>query len=393
MMLVPGGRLSIILGMVGFPTALEPLLPWLPRTWLNQMELRALPGNFGKIPASGQIRSAWSTLRVAFVKQALYSDLYVSPPGKDAATVVKSSLKRTGPMGFFTDLKAGFFMVGEDSAPECRVWEESVGSNPPTRLEDLALARQRGKAFGGSQVDEIPWNTFDVVISLDIAVPQRLIRHYPRVFWVYFPADPGTPTAKAARRVPPQGFDAALSHAHRRFPVRPSLGRQTVEFPYSFQSSFSWDSVWPSDPHRAGVMVENQTFALLPASDRKKLEAFGPIRVPRGSVDDVAVALRASKYYLRLQGGPLAGNGQIEAIMAGALAVGDPGTFVQRSLFTPTTVSRTLAETLEKIGRWEACPDLYRQDREQQLSVAEFICFRRPAFHLWSLYTNKEDRR
>lgn len=375
--------------MVCLPSGLAPLLPLFPRGWLNRLETHTLPRAFGQIPSCVQIRTEWSRLRVAFVKQALYSDLYVSPPGKDVGTIVKSSLKRTGPMGLLTDLNAQFFNVREDPAPECRAWEESVGSNPGTREEDLARAREHGRSMGGIAVDTVPWNSLDVVISLDISVPCRIRRQHPRILWVYFPADPGTPTAKAARRRPPEGFDVSLSHSHRRFAVRPGLGKKAVEFPYSFQSSFSWDLIWPSDSRRTGVMVENQTFAAMVVGERRKLEAFGPVRVPRGSVDEVAVALRSAKYYLRLQGGPLSGNGQIEAIMSGALALGDPETFVQRSLFTPATIASTLKQAIEKISRWEGSPELYRKDREEQLAVAEFVCFRRPAFHLLSMNQKK----
>lgn len=375
--------------MVRFPSALEPLLPLFPRSWLNRIETHTLPQAFGKIPSCDQIRAAGCRIRTAVLKQSLYPDLYVCPPGQDHATILRSSLKRTGPMGFFTDWHAQFFNVLEDPAPECRAWEESVGSNPGTRVEDLARAREHGKKVGGMAVDAVPWDSLDMVISLDLCVPHRILRHYPRILWVYFPTDPGTPTAKAARRRPPEGFDVSLSHSHRRFPVRPGLGQKTVEFPYSFQTSFSWDSIWPSDNRRTGVMVENQTFANMEAGARRKLEAFGPVRVPRGSLDEVARDLRRSKYYLRLQGGPLTGNGQIEAVMAGALAVGDPGTFVQRSLFTPATVVSDLEEALKKITRWEDAPELYRRDREEQLAVAEFVCFRRPASHLLSLEREK----
>ena len=375
--------------MVFLPSGLAPLLPLFSRSWLNRLETHALPELFWKIPSCDQTRLEWSSIRTAFLKQSLYSDLYITSPGKDVGTVIKSSLKRTGPMGLLTDLNAQFFNVREDPAPECRAWEESVGSNPGTREEDLARAREHGRRMGGIAVDAVPWNSLDVVISLDICVPGRIRRQHPRILWVYFPADPGTPTAKAARRRPPEGFDVSLSHSHRRFSVRPGLVQRTVEFPYSFQSSFSWDLIWPSDSRRTGVMVENQTYAAMEAGDRRKLEAFGPVRVPRGSVDEVAVALRSAKYYLRLQGGPLSGNGQIEAIMSGALALGDPETFVQRSLFTPATIAPTLKQAMEKISRWEGSPELYRKDREEQLAVAEFVCFRRPAFQLLSMNRKK----
>jgi len=375
--------------MVCVPSALEAILLIFPRACLNLMETHAQPASFWNFSGSPQIRAEWAGIRLAFVKQSLYSDLYTSEAGTSAAEVVKSSLFRTGPMGLLADLNAKFLMVREDSAPECHVWEESVGSNPQTREEDLRRAREQGKRAGGMDAREISWDSFDIVISLDIGIPQSIRRKYPGVFWAYLPADPGTPTAKAARWRPPEGFDITLTHTHRRFPVRPSLGRLAVEFPYSFQSSFSWDVVWPSGAPRKGVMVETQTFAALSPQERRKLETFGPVRIPRGTVNEVAAGLRSSKYYLRLQGGPLTGNGQVEAIMAGAISLGNPETYVQRSLFTAATIATTFASAMEKIADWEISPQRYQRDREEQLAIAEFICFQRPARQLLARYQQK----
>lgn len=343
---------------------------------------------------------------MALVKQDLYQDLYCCPSALTPAETIRSSLRRTGPMGFLVDLAATFFMVHEEKTEsECRVWEESIGSNPESREADLKLARASARKvpFGGSRghplapsrmaasASDIDWGVFDMVISMDISIPKKIMRRFPKTLWAYFPADPGTPTAKRARLCPPDGFDVALTHTHRRFPVRPFLGRNTVECPYSFQSSFSWDRVWPAPAARQGVMVEHQTYDLLTPSEIRLLEAFGPVRRPCGSVDEVAAFLRSSKYYLRLQGGPLTGNGQVEAVMAGCLALGNPETFVQRSLFTPSTMAKSLSTALEKIRGGEQQANHYEAARAEQLAMAEFVCFRRPAWQLWNLLQGKKE--
>ncbi|NCY22147.1 hypothetical protein EBX31_09370 [bacterium] len=299
-------------------------------------------------------------------------------------------------MGFLLDIGASFFMVHEDSAVECRNWEESVGSNPETRLKDIEKTRNSASEipFGGRMGHQqtpsqmaisshtVDWGRFEIVVSLDISVPLQTRRRYPEVVWVYLPSDPGTPTAKRARRNPPDGYSVSLTHTHRRFPVRPGLSSRAIECPYSFQSSWSWDQLWPAHTERRGVMVEHQTFDLLDETQRQQLEDFGPVRKPQGSVSDVASLLRASKYYLRLQGGPLTGNGQVEAVMAGCLALGNPATYVQRSLFIPPTVVQDFGEALRRILFFESYPESFEAARATQLAAAEFVCFRRPAYQL-----------
>jgi hypothetical protein len=360
------------------------------------METGWLPENFDCIPDSATLRELWTCFPVAFVKQDLYNDLYCCPSRSASVEAVRSSLRRTGPIGLLIDLKAHFFMVNEDTASECGNWEESVGSNPKTRNQDLERARRfarqipfedsSGRRRSPSEMavpsESVDWSKYTMVISLNIAVPLSVRRRHPGVMWVYFPADPGTPTAKRARRTPPEGFSVSLTHTHRRFPVRPGLSSLAIECPYSFQSSWSWDQVWPEHGERRGVMVEHQTFDLLKDDQRRQLEDFGPVRKPRGSVSEVASLLLASKYYLRLQGGPLSGNGQVEAVMAGCLALGNPATYVQRSLFIPPTVTPDFGEALRRIRFFESHPEDFEAAKATQLAVAEFVCFRRPAFQL-----------
>jgi len=375
----------------------------LPRVILNRLEVGAIPSSFDHMPSSSKIRSDWSDLKCGFIKQCIYNDLYCCPSRTPAPDAVRSSLLRTGPMGFLTDLGADFWHVAEDPAPECKTWEESPGSNPETDLEifrsrqhQIPLKGVRGHTQTPSDmsvsVDAIPWGIYDVIISLDIAVPLRVMNLYPHVLWVYFPADPGTPTSKSSRRTPPNGFDVALTHMHRRFPVRPGLGSRTIDCPYSFQTPFSWKSTWAQSPERAGVMVEGKTYGKLTPDQLASLTRFGPVRRPQGSVSEMAHDLLSSRYYLSLYGHPLTGNGQIEAIMAGCLSIGDPETYVQRSLYTPITVVPDFASSLQRIEEFERSPNLREQSRQEQQAIAEYICFRRPAYQLLTFLQKKRSQ-
>lgn len=382
------------------PDQLQGVLGLMPRAILNHLEIWALPASFDRTPASDWLRLAWAPHRCALVKQSVYNDLYCCPSRTPVAEAIRSSLMRTGPMGFLTDLGADFWHVREDDAPECRIWEESPGSNPSTDLEEFRRREfqvpHEGR-FGhllspaelSVTVDSIPWSNYQMVISMDIAIPLRIRRRHPDILWVYFPADPGTPTSKAARRTPPEGFDVTLTHLHRRFPVRPSLGPQSIDCPYSFQSPYSWQNVWPETTERNGIMVEGKTASKLDSGQLVALGRFGPVRRPQGSVSQLAQDLLASRYYLSLYGNPLTGNGQIEAIMAGCLSLGDPRTYVQRSLFTPATVTDGFDSALRHLSEWEKDPGRRQQVLQEQRAIAEYICFRRPAHQLLAFLEKK----
>jgi len=386
--------------LILIPNYLSFCFSGLPRSWLNWLETNTLPHSFVELPSANEIRAAYKMHKVAFVKQCVYNDLYCCPSRTRAPDAVRSSLLRTGPMGFLTDLGADFWHVVEDPAPECKTWEESPGSNPNTDLEEFR-SRQYKLPHDGKlghlcppadlsvEIDKVPWQEYEIIVSMDIAIPLRIIRNYPRILWVYFPADPGTPTSKSSRKTPPTGFDVTLTHMHRRFPVRPNLGSWAIECPYSFQSSFSWETVWPRSNERRGVMVEGKTYRKLTPDQLASLTRFGPVRRPQGSVSQMAHDLLSSRYYLSLYGHPLTGNGQIEAIMAGCLSIGDPETYVQRSLYTPVTVVPDFTSSLHRIEEFERNPNLREQSRQEQQAIAEYICFRRPAYQLLTFLKKK----
>ena len=385
---------------------LDSFCPLFPRKILNRMEVYFPPSAWTTTPTADALRASWSKHRVAFVKQAVYNDLYSCPCLSSGPEVVRSSLLRTGPMGFLIDLKADFWMVHEDLSHECKTWEESPGSNPMTTHAVLRRMRQaqdeiplsgiwghqHSPASLAVSIDSIPWGDYKVVVSLDIAVSRHIMNQYPQILWVYFPADPGTPTSKSARSTPPNGFDVALTHMHRRFPVRPNLGSRTIECPYSFQTPFSWKSTWAQPPERSGVMVEGKTYGKLTPDQLSSLTGFGPVRRPQGSVSEMAHDLLSSRYYLSLYGHPLTGNGQIEAIMAGCLSIGDPETYVQRSLYTPITVVPDFTSSLQRIEEFERSPNLREQSRQEQQAIAEYICFRRPAYQLLTFLQKKRSQ-
>lgn len=391
---------EVISSLNRIPDALLPALALLPRSLLNRIEVAALPGSLDALPDPVTLRQEARSFRWALLKQTIYPDLYCCPPGTPPAEAARSTLQRLGPAAFLTDFGADFWLVREDPAPECRAWEESVGSHPGTDLAEFRQRQHRIPHEGARghrrtpwensvPVEEIPFSRYDTVISVDIAVPDRILKTHPQILWATLPADPGTPTAKAGWKHPPGLWNVNLTHLHRRFPVRPSLGPRTVECPYSFQSRHTWETLFPENlgasAERRGCFLETQTYRALSSEQRARLEAFGPIRHPQGSLPDVARDLRASRYYVQLTGGPLTGNGQVEAVMDGCLAVGNPASYVQRSLFLPGLEAGSFSDLGSLLARLESDEELCRDLVAGQGRVAELVCFQRPAHRLLAL--------
>mgnify|MGYP001072221845 CR=1 FL=1 len=133
-------------------------------------------------------------LRMAFVKQDVYQDLYVVPTSeKDPAAVLFSSMGRVGPIGLMADLGADFYIVEEEPAPETQVYRKVVPhmSRYFRMLKTETLDKVPGQEFKrpGSPVPQgryavsaasVDWGQYDVVISVNVSLPTALVWQYPR---------------------------------------------------------------------------------------------------------------------------------------------------------------------------------------------------------------------
>ncbi len=63
-------------------------------------------------------------LKVAFVKQSVYTDLYANPNAGSPLEIIASSNFRSGPVGLMQTLRADYYIVNVEPDTECRIWEE-----------------------------------------------------------------------------------------------------------------------------------------------------------------------------------------------------------------------------------------------------------------------------
>lgn len=228
-------------------------MSWLPRRVLDLMET-----SDWEVPIRhAGLMESWVKelrgLKIAFVRQDVFLDLYCADPRLAGPELVRNSVQRTGPAGLLVDLQADYWILKEDPAPECSIWMEKIANDPNPQPEAYRSQKDRppranfSTTFASHAVkaDDVPWENYDLVVSIDISVPFRVISKTRRPLWAYLPGDPGVPTAKRSLREPPGNYNLSLSHGFRRYPVRPNLGPRTIEFPYTFLRQSTWKKVFP----------------------------------------------------------------------------------------------------------------------------------------------------
>lgn len=327
--------------------------------------------------------------RVLLVKQDVHNDLYCSVSPVSAEDIVYSSLMRSGPVGLFTALKADFAVVKVDPAPECNVWKQKVTDCRHHPLEyyegfrgEIKRARQTyDHSLVARDVDAIDWGAYDMVVSIDIAVPTRIVEAHPDTVWAYYISEPCMSLYAASLQEPQFGYDLffTLGFQSRR-PAYPSP--RILEFPYFLQYAECFkdlDGVKnPPFSERTGVSAETHSLKLWDEEMSARIEAVaGPVF--RGFYDlrTKINNLRASKFHIRTDGKAIWGNSLIEAMACGALVVATP-TLLKHRLVVPDLVAFDFEHTLQTVRALNEDAGFRDACISQQEALLNEICFLRP---------------
>lgn len=345
--------------------------------------------------------------RIALVKQDCNEDLYCCPSDATTAEMLRSTLLRSGPVALFTRFPARFFILRTEADPECAVWYEKVeplGWAPASWFEsfrDHVPGRDHGQSRFAVCADQVDWSQFDLVISVDVAVPARITAKYPGVVWAYYIREIKAPSWQASFERPAKGQDLYLTHA---FAPKRTRGRpHVVDFPYHFHYPGIFHEVfgkaWPDPSPRQGIFVDYHSARAASVEQLRALGAFGQVyacraeddrfdpktgeRIPERSMSPAGLkALLTSKYHVRWGGRNIFGTAKVEAIAAGCLALSDRNRDATLFLQSGATAIDDFASLITALQRLEADENLYRREVTRQRAMVEYLCFLRPAGEL-----------
>lgn len=383
--MVPIPRVS---GIFSLPQGLETAGLFLPRDLLNWLEVRGWPGVLSSEKV-GQCVDFWRSRKIALVKQASYWAMYNPCP---AATkwqdIVLANTGHLGPMAFLADLGAQYFVVHQEPEPECFLWKLKYVHCPDPenrfreRMRDMQTWLDTPAAKGAVRCDEVAWDQFDLVICMDIPIPDRIVQKCRNTCWAYFSTEPGSPLQKEALRSPRQGYQIFLNHGFRRYRSRPKNRSHVLEFPFSFQSSQAWKDL-ARHLHlglgtRKGVLVESTSWQEpLPRSPL-------PCTKLQGNIQEYLAKMSTHRYAIRTNPRRRWGNWAVEAVLAGNLFLGRAEALDHRSALLPSLDCTDLpsalrrAEEIETAGNWA---DWFAPQTE----MVEHVAFRRPLADLTRL--------
>lgn len=355
----------------------------MPRTWLNQFEIRAVPAFFPE-QEFARIMEFWRNKKVAFVRQSACLVSYEARPARTWMDRALSAKRHPGPLSLLAELRADFYVVRQAQEEETFAWRGKHQGDPNPaetfrRMEEYRL--QEEAKPGVVACDAVPWGDYDLVVCLDIPVPTRLVQNTRRTLWAYLSVEGGGPLQEASEKSPVAGYHLFLNHHFRRFRVRPHNAHHMLEFPFSFQSRKAWMDLQAylglRESMRKGTILDRASAGEVPPPPGPAFEVMGSA----GRELELADLVRlygSKKYALRLDRQRRWGNWLPEVIHSGCIFLGRLESLENRSPLLPPLVVENYRQAREKIESLEKNPHLFLILQDLQSKVMEHVAFRRP---------------
>ena len=330
-------------------------------------------------------------MKIAFVKQDVYQDLYVNSRNCVPADLLFSSIARVGPIGLFTLQQADFYILKEGNTPECRAWEKIIPHYRPEWFRQLkarpycetglpeAGLYQPGSRYVHSDFSvnagDVDWSRYDVVIGINFPIPRPIVESNRRVLWCYVIGE-----ANVFMDQIYHGYDVSLTQQTRGIVAsRPGF----VDFPYTFVGPSCLEDLMrgalgrPSE--RRGIYIEitsiqERPVKALPPHLEPLLKSGHPARLHRQNIRENLAELYDSKYFVKIGGRLIRGNSVIEAISCGALVLMNPAEVYHSQLLPKDTWIYSIEDACRKIEALERNPGEYhRLQNVQRALVQSFV--------------------
>jgi len=337
--------------------------------------------------------NSYKNLKIAFVKQDVGDNLYCCHSTTDPEELLISSLKHSGPLGLFTTFDVDFHIVKTEEDEECNIWKQKWYDCQHCSIETYESFKykiykngERGhtKPQGDFSVScyNINWEKYDIVITLDIAIPNKITKALKNTIWSYFISEPCMRSYNESKLKVIEGYDLFLNQKMGFIKLNPfKLNKFTeIDFPLDLQYYGCFHDILNINKsnQKNGFFIESHTYNDLSSAQKNKLEEFGPIRSVSPKSVDIIKDLIMSKYFIRFGGRTMWGNSMIEAVACGCLSIGNPDEFVNKSLFSKDISIKTFDELIDKIAFFENNQKMFEKILVKQRHLLDYFCFYKP---------------
>jgi len=226
---------------------------------------------------------------------------------------------------------------------------------------------------------KVPWENYEVVITIDPCLTPELTARYPKILWCYYAGEHKAPDYKASCQAPYPGYDVFMDHVLRIKMPRPFRLPVSVPFP-ALASKRAFDDVLHYVKRDNGVFLDSRALrkeknhrdALKRLSEQVGLPVRAPrpwnyaasyLEAARGNIESPRKYLervKSCRYFVLMRGtkrGPsgLIGQAAIEAAACGCIVLSGHGRYPDRLCHLEGYIDpKNWNSVIERIKRLEA---------------------------------------
>lgn len=319
-------------------------------------------------------------ISIALVKNPYFFDLYQTTKSRGHFDLISSSLKRSGPVGLFTEFNADFIIVDVYPEFDGQKYRERLHQIPDAEFDEyMQLAQNLKKS--SLPATEVNWSKYDLVIALDNAVPASITQKYSNVVWATMLENHKMPSFRHYLSKPPIGYDLFFTQHFGPNLRQLKYGKHVVDWPYGFSKTGTVAKIFDEELDRNGMTVESHGKHLWKGAEE---ELMLPIRVQGGhkscyTITDILKMLLSSRYFCSVEPKrPLWGNALIEAAAAGCLLIADPNWHWNSHIILPELRVSNIAQAKQKIHDLEKNTDWRHKLILKQNKQLDWYAFNRP---------------
>ena len=264
--------------------------------------------------------------KIAFIKEACYQDLWIGDNKDTSSDLIRSTLLRTGPIGLLEIFGSDFFIVKSNNSNAgqkikfCQISKDLISKedyklieNTKIRINSSRLPLRCPNDFS-LEPEEINWSKYDIVISLNFAVPISIRRKYPTILWTCMTGEGRFPIQSSC-------WDYFISHD---YPNTPFANLKTINMPYTFIPPRYIFDTFKTSQNKKGIYIEINS-KISQAENQALFQKFDLLNLNvefhSEEIDKNLRKLSSSKYFIKLSGRPVRGNSFLEAMSARSLCL------------------------------------------------------------------------
>lgn len=344
-------------------------------------------------------------MKIAIVKSTRYNDLWATKTS-DPFEVYKTTLMRCSQIGLVEFFDTDYIIVKESFEYPCQEiiygWEinnrHSMRYNKRGKHTDLPFLDESYHndiclEDISHNVDDIDWGKYNIIITINACVPQRVTQKFPAILWSYYVSEnDDNKTNKLLG-----GYNLLLNQD-----VMKPMREYEIGFPYSFCGPSSVERIgrkiemsMGGSAIRNGIFIEinnsTQRPFITPPSEFIKIanETQLTLLLHNQNVLLNCFILCKSKYYVKLFGRVIRGNGILEGISAGTLLLMNKDLVMYNDLICDECHVQNENDVIRKIKQFEKDPDLYKRILEKQKSYFTKNYVENPISALVSFYEKR----